>query len=429
VNPSGGLISKGHPLGATGLAQCAELCWQLRGEADARQVDCAAALRPNIGIGGAAVVTVYARPGSRSVIAMLEGRVAIVTGSAGGIGKVVAERLTELGASVLVTDTDPDLTREVAGAIPRAPAWAGNLADSEAPNRLVDAAVDAFGRLDIVVNNAGYTLDAPIHKMSDDSFQAMVDIHTGRSLPRSPGGRPTSARAGEGRARGRRRGVPEGREHHIPGGTMGNAGQSNYASGKAGVVGLTKVLAKEWGPLKINVNAVAFGLVDTRLTVGKTEATTIDIDGKTVPVGVPETGRQALERLTALSAFEDAAIYGVIVAIAAVYGIVVERRFGAPQGRRRRPPRAAGRRGGGDRVRHRVGCQRGDRRCAGLDRALSGRGAGAHTRALHPRGQTGADSRGSAPVGRLFVGDGGDPGLKRLLAGGREERFDELGLT
>jgi 3-oxoacyl-[acyl-carrier protein] reductase len=231
---------------------------------------------------------------------MLEGRVAIVTGSARGIGKVVAERLTELGASVLVTDIDPDLTREVARAIPRAAAWAGNLADPDAPNRLVDAAVNAFGRLDIVVNNAGYTLDAPIHKMSDESFQAMVDIHTVvpfRVL------RAAAPHLREPAKAEREVGVEVFRKVvNITSlaGTMGNAGQSNYASGKAGVVGLTKVLAKEWGLLKINVNAVAFGLVDTRLTVGKTEATTIDIDGKTVPVGVPEAGRQALERLTAL---------------------------------------------------------------------------------------------------------------------------------
>ncbi|HET6550517.1 MAG TPA: SDR family oxidoreductase, partial [Solirubrobacter sp.] len=160
-----------------------------------------------------------------------------------------------------------------------------------APDALVQTALDAWGKIDIIVNNAGYTIDAPIHKMSDDAYQRMLEIHT--IVPfrviraAAPHLREPAKQERE-----------EGREVFRKivnvssiSGTMGNAGQANYSSGKAAVVGLTKTLAKEWGQFKINVNAVAFGWIETRLTAAKDSSNTMEIGGQTVQLGIPEQMR------------------------------------------------------------------------------------------------------------------------------------------
>jgi len=170
--------------------------------------------------------------------------------------------------------------------------FAGDLTQPEVPDRLVQAAIDAFGKIDIIVNNAGYTLDAPIHKMSDDWFQRMLDIHVVAPFriirAAAPHLREPAKKERE-----------EGREVFRKivnvtsiSGTMGNAGQANYSSGKAAVVGLTKTLAKEWGQFKVNVNAVAFGYIETRLTATKEESNVMQIGGETVQLGIPDQLRQ-----------------------------------------------------------------------------------------------------------------------------------------
>ena len=197
-------------------------------------------------------------------------RSAIVTGSARGIGRATAELLAEQGAQVLINDLDGDVAEQAADEIDGETAvFAGDLTKPGAPDELVQKAVDAFGKIDIIVNNAGYTLDAPIHKMSDEQFQAMLDIHTVVPF------RVLRAAAPHLREPAKKE-REEGHEVFRKivnvssiSGTMGNAGQANYSSGKAGVVGLTKTLAKEWGQFKINVNAVAFGFIETRLTAGQ----------------------------------------------------------------------------------------------------------------------------------------------------------------
>src|SRR6266545_1153957 len=109
---------------------------------------------------------------------VLDDKVAIVTGSARGIGKATAELLSEHGAKVVVNDLDGDAAQETADAISGETAvHAGDLTAEGAPDALVQTAIDTWGKIDIIVNNAGYTLDAPIHKMSDDWFQKMLDIH------------------------------------------------------------------------------------------------------------------------------------------------------------------------------------------------------------------------------------------------------------
>jgi 3-oxoacyl-[acyl-carrier protein] reductase len=203
-------------------------------------------------------------------VGVLDGKAAIVTGSARGIGRATAELLAEQGARVLINDLDADAAEQAAGEIQGETAvFGGDLTKQGVPDELVQKAVDEFGQLDIIVNNAGYTWDGTLHRMTDEQFQAMLDIHT--IVPfrviraAAPHMREPAKKERE-----------EGQEVFRKivnvtsiSGTMGNAGQANYSSAKAGVTGLTKTVAKEWGQFKINVNAVAFGFVETRLTAAK----------------------------------------------------------------------------------------------------------------------------------------------------------------
>jgi 3-oxoacyl-[acyl-carrier protein] reductase len=232
---------------------------------------------------------------------VLDDKVAIVTGSARGIGRATAALLAEHGASVVINDLDGDVARQTATEIGgETVVHAGDLTKPGAPDALVAAAIDAWGRLDIIVNNAGYTIDAPIHRMSDEAFQRMLDIHT--IVPfrviraAAPHLRePAKAERAEGREVFRKI-----VNVSSVSGTMGNAGQANYAAAKAGVVGLTKTLAKEWGQFKVNVNAVAFGWIETRLTATKEPSNTMEIDGQTVQLGIPEQMRSMAPMLIPL---------------------------------------------------------------------------------------------------------------------------------
>ncbi|TMK72628.1 MAG: SDR family oxidoreductase [Actinobacteria bacterium] len=223
---------------------------------------------------------------------LLDGKAAIITGSARGIGRATAERFISEGAKVLINDIDGDVAERAAGEIEGETAvFAGDLTKPGVPDELVAKANEAFGQVDIVVNNAGYTWDGVVHKMSDEQFQAMIDIHTVvpfrviRAL--APHWREAAkTEAGEGREVFRK-------IVNITSisGTMGNAGQANYSAAKAGVTGLTKTIAKEWGQFKVNVNAVAFGFVETRLTAAKEEAGSIEREGEKIELGIPEQQR------------------------------------------------------------------------------------------------------------------------------------------
>ena len=225
---------------------------------------------------------------------VLDGKAAIVTGSARGIGRATAELLAEQGARVLINDLDGDVAEQAASEISGETAvFGGDLTQPGIPDQLIQKAVDEFGQIDIIVNNAGYTWDGVAHKMTDEQFQAMLDIHT--VVPfrvcraAAPHLRePAKAERGEDKEVFRKL-----INISSTSGTMGNAGQVNYSAAKAGVVGLTKTLAKEWGGFKINVNAVAFGFVETRLTAAKEaggEMTTPG--GEKIELGIPEQMRQ-----------------------------------------------------------------------------------------------------------------------------------------
>jgi 3-oxoacyl-[acyl-carrier protein] reductase len=223
---------------------------------------------------------------------VLDGKSAIVTGSARGIGRATAELLVAEGAQVLINDLDGDVAQQAASEIKGETAvYAGDLTKPGAADELVKTAIDSFGKIDIIVNNAGYTIDEPVHKMTDEHFQAMLDIHT--IVPfrviraAAPHLREPAKKERE-----------EGKEVFrkivnisSTSGTFGNPGQANYSSGKAAVVGLTKTVAKEWGQFKVNVNAVAFGFIDTRLTQAKVDENAMEIGGEKVQLGIPEQMR------------------------------------------------------------------------------------------------------------------------------------------
>jgi 3-oxoacyl-[acyl-carrier protein] reductase len=224
---------------------------------------------------------------------LLDGKAAIVTGSARGIGRATAELFAAEGAKVLINDLDHDIAEQAAAEIEGETAiFTGDLTKEGAADELVATGVDAFGSIDIVVNNAGYTWDGVAHRMTDEQFQAMLDIHTivpfrvARAL--APHWREAAKKERE-----------EGQEVFrklinvsSTSGTMGNAGQVNYSAAKMGVVGITKTLAKEWGQFKINVNAVAFGFVETRLTAAKEEGEEMTTpSGEKVELGIPEQMR------------------------------------------------------------------------------------------------------------------------------------------
>ncbi|HYC82170.1 MAG TPA: SDR family oxidoreductase [Solirubrobacterales bacterium] len=224
---------------------------------------------------------------------LLDGKAAIVTGSARGIGRATAGLFAAEGAKVLINDLDRDAAEQAAVEIDgEAAIFAGDLTKEGACDELVATGIEAFGDVDIVVNNAGYTWDGVAHKVTDEQFQAMLDIHT---IVPFRVARALAPHWREAAKQEREDGIEVFRKlinTSSTTGMFGNPGQVNYAAGKAGVVGITKTLAKEWGQFKINVNAVAFGFVETRLTAAKEEGGEITSPtGERIELGIPEQMR------------------------------------------------------------------------------------------------------------------------------------------
>lgn len=229
----------------------------------------------------------------------LAGKTAYVTGSGRGIGRAVALKLASEGANIVVNDLDPEPTSAVVAEVEKLGVKAigvtGSVVEDGFAERFIDVGVSAFGGIDIIVNNAGYTWDSLIGKMRDDQFDAMMDVHVKAPfrILRAASNIIIPAAKKE---------AAEGREVFRKvvnissiAGTSGNVGQVNYSSAKSAVLGMTMALAKEWGRHKVCVNSVAFGMIDTRMTQPVEEKTLIDISGTKIEVGLPAKVHAAFE--------------------------------------------------------------------------------------------------------------------------------------
>jgi 3-oxoacyl-[acyl-carrier protein] reductase len=228
----------------------------------------------------------------------LAGKVALVTGGGRGIGRALCLKLAAEGAKIVINDLDEAVAGEVAAIIQAeggtAAICAGSVTAVDFGQRFINTALENFGDIDIIVNNAGFTWDGMMAKMTDEQFDAIIDVHIKAPfrILRAAGTYFREAWTKEAAA---------GAVHHRKvvnissiAGTSGNVGQVNYSTAKAGIIGMTKTLSKEWGRYAVNVNAVAFGMIETRLTTVVEKKTTIVVDGHEVGIGMPETSAAAM---------------------------------------------------------------------------------------------------------------------------------------
>lgn len=237
---------------------------------------------------------------------MLDGKICIVTGGGRGIGRATALLFAKEGGKIIVCELDADPANETVAEIKKtggqAVAVVGDITAPGAAEKLIQATVDAFGpNIDVIVNVAGYTWDSFVHKMTDQQWDAIQNIHLKAPFQiiraAAPYIRDNAKKEKE-----------EGKEKMRKvvnissiAGTDGNPGQMNYSSAKAGIIGLTKALSREWGPANVNVNCIAFGWIETRLTKAKEDgAETIEREGKKIALGVPKAGLEAFKPLIPL---------------------------------------------------------------------------------------------------------------------------------
>lgn len=230
----------------------------------------------------------------------LDGKVALITGSGRGIGRATALKLASQGVRVVVNDLDAEPANEVVSEIKAlggsAVACHGSVAAPDFAERFLGTAINSYQGIDIIINNAGYTWDNVIQKMTDEQWQAIIDCHLTAPFRILRAAQPLIKKLVTADREANRRVVRKVVNISSVAGLFGNSGQTNYSVAKAGIVGMTMTLAKEWGRLDTTVNCVAFGFIDTRLTVAAKDGATANIDGREIKVGVSDQLKQALEK-------------------------------------------------------------------------------------------------------------------------------------
>ena len=230
----------------------------------------------------------------------LDGKVALITGSGRGIGRSIALKLANEGARIVVNDLDAEPAQEAVQAIRdaggQAMACVGNVTAPDFAERFIGTAVNEYKGLDIIVNNAGYTWDNVIQKMSDEQWYAMIDCHLTAPFRILRAAQPVIRSLGKAESEAGNRVVRKVVNISSVAGLFGNAGQTNYSTAKAGIVGMTQTLAKEWGRMNVTVNCVAYGFIKTRLTSSAAGESTANIDGREIKVGVNPDLLAAMER-------------------------------------------------------------------------------------------------------------------------------------
>lgn len=228
---------------------------------------------------------------------MLKDKTAIITGSGRGIGKAAALMLATAGANVVISDIDPEPAEETVAEIKKAGGEAishvGDVTSDDFAQNIINAAVQKWGGVHIIINNAGFTWDSMIHKMTDKQWDMIMDLHLKAPFRIIRAVKPWFCDAAKkeieqyGRAAARK-------IINISSisGTTGNAGQANYSAAKSGMIGLTKTISKEWGRYNVQCNAIAFGAIETRLSAPKEEGSSVKKDGEVISLGIPKQLRE-----------------------------------------------------------------------------------------------------------------------------------------
>lgn len=216
---------------------------------------------------------------------LLNGEVAIITGAGQGIGRSAALLFAKEGAKVVVSDLDGAKAQSVVDEIKLAGgdaiAVAGDVGADDFPQKVIEATIKKYGKINHIVNNAGFTYDRMLHTTPDDAWDIIQKIHVRAPFRLIRAAAPYFRLKGENKENRSIINVSSTTGLH------GNVGQANYAAAKSAVIGLTKTICKEWGAFGVRANTVAFGYVLTRLTAAKEAGASIEIDGKKVALGIP----------------------------------------------------------------------------------------------------------------------------------------------
>jgi 3-oxoacyl-[acyl-carrier protein] reductase len=232
----------------------------------------------------------------------LDGKVAVITGAGRGIGRATAVKFAAEGAAVVVNDVDPDPAEETAAEIKEAGGEVlvsiDNTVELDQARQMMNKASEAFGKIDILINNAGITRDKTFHNLDDELWDFVLDVNLKTAFHSTLAAMPYMRDAAKKEMA--ESGAPA---HHRKinlttsvAALVGNAGQANYTAAKGGIIALTKTLARELGPFRINVNAVAPGFIETRLTAAKQEG---------ADIGIPDQVRAMALMLIALGRYGE----------------------------------------------------------------------------------------------------------------------------